>query len=385
MNGLTELWSTLKRFLNRALGKGRHASPFVTEEGLVRVPVARNIEPKGAPPHQLAAWRSWMSAVLVAVLVTAVGVAGNGLAAEIDAPQAPLPTAFTKNAPENIDDLRQMQEHIEKLAERLTPVTVHLAIGNAQGSGVIIHKDGYVLTAGHVSGRPGRKVTVTMYDGRQLRGTTLGRNQSLDSGMVKIDEEGDWPVASLGSSDEVKSGDWCLCLGHPGGFDKSRGTVTRLGRILRADDTVVRTDCLLVGGDSGGPLFDMQGRVVGIHSRIAAPTTANFHVPVVTFVKTWERLAASEEWSDTPSGPVIGVRGQDDERGCMVTEAFPGKPAANAGLKVGDIITSFDGREINSLAGLILAVNKRKVGDKVTVEYLRGDEVRTVEMTLVAR
>ena len=125
---------------------------------------------------------------------------------------------------------------------------------------------------------------------------------------------------------------------------------------------MLRTDCTLVGGDSGGPLFDMHGRVIGIHSRIAAPTSANFHVPVEIYRETWQRLAASEEWNDEAKGAVIGIRGEDDEKGCLVTEVFPNLPADKAGIRAGDIITRFDGSSVQSLAGLIQRLNKREAG-----------------------
>ncbi len=389
MKRLAELWSTVKRLLApgllaRGLGR-RRPSRWVTKEGLVRVPVPSLPVPKHPLPRRFLMVGLARTALLCAAAPGATTIFAVEPASAPTNLAAMLPTAFSKINPENLDDLRQMQDHIEKLSAKLAPSTVHLSIGSAQGSGVIIHKDGYVLTAGHVSGRPGRRVTLTLHDGRQVEGTTLGRNQTLDSGMIKINDAGDWTVADLGSSESVKSGEWCLCLGHPGGFQKDRPAVIRLGRVLRADPTVVRTDCLLVGGDSGGPLFDMHGRVIGIHSRIAAQTTANFHVPIVTYLQTWERLAASEDWTDTVDGPVMGVRGQDDEKGCMIVEAFPGKPASKAGIKVGDVITRLDGKEINGLGGLVAAISKHKVGDKITVEYLRGEESHTAELTLVAR
>jgi serine protease Do len=384
MKRLQELWAALKRALGRADG-GDRRSRWVTRQGLVRVPVPK--QPAGGrPPGRRHATSAWLMALLaagVALVPTAVPAADTEAAA---APMAhALPAALAKRVPENLDDLRQIEKHVEGLSDKLIGYTVHVAIGRAQGSGVVIGEEGYVLTAGHVSGKPGRTALITFPDGRSVKGVTLGRNQSIDSGLIKIAEEGEWHGAEMGASDTVHRGDWCLCLGHPGGFQTDRPPVLRLGRVLRADETVIRTDCPLVGGDSGGPLFDMNGKVIGIHSRIAAPTTANFHVPIVTYTTSWDRLAASEEWSDEPTGPVIGIRGQDDEKGCLITEAFPDKPAAHAGLKVGDIITRLGGQEISGLGGLVLQLSKHTVGDEVEIEYLRGEETKTVKLVLASR
>ena len=147
---------------------------------------------------------------------------------------------------------------------------------------------------------------------------------------------------------------------------------------------LIRTDCTLVGGDSGGPLFDMHGKVIGIHSRISASLTANFHVPVGTYRDTWDRLVNAEEWGGPNRGPLIGVRGEDVEKGCKITEIFPGMPAEKAGIKEGDIVTKFDGQSIKTLEELIKAVQKKKVGDEVEVEFLRGDEVKKEKVKLAS-
>src|SRR5690606_1520398 len=119
---------------------------------------------------------------------------------------------------------------------------------------------------------------------------------SIDSGLMEITDQGDFPAVEMGDSSKLKRGQWVLALGHPGGFESGRRPVLRLGRILDVEDDAIRTDCTLVGGDSGGPLFDMQGRVIAIHSRIGGPLTANIHVPVNVYKENWDRLAAGEAW-----------------------------------------------------------------------------------------
>ena len=107
-------------------------------------------------------------------------------------------------------------------------------------------------------------------------------------------------------SAEMKKNDWCVVTGHPGGFKTGRSPVVRVGRILEINNSVaakyICTDCTLVGGDSGGPLFDMQGRVIGIHSQIRARITENVHVPVNTYRETFDRLAKGDVWGSPVSG-----------------------------------------------------------------------------------
>src|SRR5262249_25426950 len=151
-----------------------------------------------------------------------------------------------------------------------------------------------------------------------------------------------------------KKGQWCIATGHPGGFRPGRTPVVRLGRIQEARDMFVRTDCSLVGGDSGGPLFDMQGRVIGIHSRIGGPITANIHVPVDTYRGTWAGLAKAGAGGGRPGSPALstvpymGTEGDADADQARVPRVVPDSPAEKAGLKVDDVITMFDGKKIGA-------------------------------------
>ncbi len=130
---------------------------------------------------------------------------------------------------------------------------------------------------------------------------------SADAGLMKIADKGPWPHVEMGHSAELRPGVWCLALGHPLGYEKDRPPVVRVGRILRVGPTLVQSDCPLVGGDSGGPLFDLQGRVIAIHSRIGGPTDINLHVPVDVFHENWERLTKGEAWEDQIEGRDSGA------------------------------------------------------------------------------
>src|SRR5262249_42186342 len=183
--------------------------------------------------------------------------------------------AVTKNSPTSVADLQAIQSGIQQAVEKGVPATVGVSIYGSFGSGVIVTEDGYVLTAGHVAWAPGRDATVIFPDGKHVKAKTLGVNRDKDSGMLKITEPGKYPHVELGHSSDLKLGQWCVTLGHPGGFVKDRPPVVRAGRILYSRDDAIGTDCTIVGGDSGGPLLDTAGRVIGIDSRISDRLTAN--------------------------------------------------------------------------------------------------------------
>jgi serine protease Do len=197
----------------------------------------------------------------------------------------------------------------------------------------------------------------------------------------------------MGRSADLKKGDWCVVTGHPGGFRPGRSPVVRVGRVLEVNGTspraFIRTDCTLVGGDSGGPLFDMRGRVVGIHSRIGQSITANLHVPVDTYRETWDRLVKGERWGSgigrpvRPTGePELGCKLDPAEKLCKVLEVLKGSAAEKAGLKAGDVIRKFDGKVAATAAALLDELKKKRPGDEATLEVLRGAETVTLKITL---
>jgi S1-C subfamily serine protease len=201
-----------------------------------------------------------------------------------------LGAAFTKAAPSSITDLRIIEEHVETLITRVSPAVVAVEVGYGSGSGVVISADGLVLTAGHVCGRANRSVRITFADGKTARGKTMGVDAESDTGLMRITDPGPWPHAVTGELHQAQTGDWVLALGHPGGFDLKRSLVVRLGRIIRLTSAKLQTDCTISPGDSGGPLFDMHGRVIGIHSAISFSMADNFHVPITQFYDAWDQL-----------------------------------------------------------------------------------------------
>ena len=203
---------------------------------------------------------------------------------------------------------------------------------------------------------------------------------------MKIDKAGPWPYAELAKSDEVKIGQWCLAAGHPGGFEEGRKPVVRIGRILLKDKFAITTDCTLVGGDSGGPLFDMEGRVIGVNSRIGRFLTANMHVPVAAYHEAWDRLVKSEAWGSLPGlGPYLGVQGEPNSKDAKISHIMPGTPAEKAGIKTGDVIVKYNGKSVGDFASLQTFVSDSQPGEKVSVEVLRGSDRIQLELEVGQR
>lgn len=295
------------------------------------------------------------------------------------------------SAPESVEELKSLQETVKKVVGKCSKATVGILIGMGAGSGVIVSEDGLVLTAAHVSGEPNRECTLILPDGRRVKGKTLGINDKFDSGMIRITEkgpnDGKWPYLPMAKSSDLKKGQWVVSLGHPGGWKKDRPPVARLGQIQDTTKDIIRTNCTLVGGDSGGPLFDLEGNVVGIHSRIGYTLASNIHVPADVFKAEWDKLAKGEVVGKPtkPATAVLGVEFDDKADSAKLADVVEDGPAAKAGLKAGDVITEFDGEEVSSADDVRAILRKHKPNDEVDVVVKRGGSSLTMTVTLGKR
>jgi serine protease Do len=209
--------------------------------------------------------------------------------------------------------------------------------------------------------------------------------------MVKITSPGDYAFMPVGSTAKMSAGQWVIAMGHPGGFEQGRPPVVRLGKILninkptpRNPEWYIQTDCPLIMGDSGGPVFDLDGRVVGINSRIGVKSTSNVHVPIDTFVDTWDRLAKGDQWGNAgilaklgggggnvpPAPPAtrraaaLGLQAVDDTAGIVITVVRPEKASERAGIQPQDVITKINGEIVKTFADL----KAKPVQVKVTLD-----------------
>lgn len=309
------------------------------------------------------------------------------------APAAKLSEVFFKTVPDSLEDLQEIERQVTSLTRTAIESTVSVRVGEAQGSGVIIdNKAGYILTAAHVIGLAQKNATIILHDGRTLKGRTMGLNRGLDAGLVKLVEDDDVDISKLsavkmGDISEIEAGEWVMATGHPNGYQSGRAPVVRLGRIVSRKKHLLQTDCTLIGGDSGGPLFNMQGQVVGIHSRIGPSTSWNFHIPVSAFQDDWQKLVSGDVWGAKPLGQnaVLGVNGEDTDRGCKVTGVTRGFPAEIAGLQTGDIIIQLNDEKITGIEQLAGVVQQYKPGQTVQITLIRAGKNMAFEVQLAAR
>lgn len=293
----------------------------------------------------------------------------------------------------NIEDLMNLERKVSDVAIKAMPATIALVsekLGSS-GSGVIVNEHGLILTAAHVI-QGAKEITVVFPNGRQTEGKVLGANYSKDIGMVQILEKGPWPFMEQGTSKNLEAGDWVVAMGHAAGYDAGRTPPVRFGRVMsKGPGNYLTTDCKLIGGDSGGPLYDLEGRVVGVNSSIGTALQNNNHAGIDGFKADWDRLLAGESWGELQMNPlmnqeraILGIgtaetRGQ----GAGVTSVRAGSPAAKAGIRRYDVIRSIDGVKISNVTDLEETIVKRQAGDKVKIIILRDDKTLEVEAELV--
>ncbi len=273
------------------------------------------------------------------------------------------------------------------------------------GSGVIITKDGYILTNNHVvEGGEKGSITVTLYDGREFKAKLIGRDKLTDLAVIKIDAN-DLPVARFGNSDELQVGQWVLAIGNPLGLNLTvtAGIVSALSRnigIIRDSygvENFIQTDAAINPGNSGGPLVNLYGEVVGINTAIASRTGYyqgyGFAIPINLARKVAEDII---KYGKVRRG-VLGVQisqldeatakgfGLDKPRGILVQDVISGSAAEKAGIKAGDIILECDGKEVNKPGELQEIIARKRPGDKVNLKIYRDGKTIELTATLKAR
>lgn len=278
-----------------------------------------------------------------------------------------------KRLPENDADLVQIQAALDKSLARSLKALVCIEMGGGSGSGVIVTPNGLILSAAHVVMEPGKELDIILPGGKKVKGETLGLVPATDAGMARIIDEGTYDFVPLGDYASLKLGHWCYALGHSGGWDEKRGPVVRIGRIIRLKDGTMQSDCKLIGGDSGGPIFDMQGRLIGINSRVGSNVEESLHCPTDVYIR-----------EDVPlrKGIVVGQEKpaffgvttvENDGKGVLVTKVLEDGPADRAGLKEKDIILSAFGQPLADKAAFSAIISATKAGERIPIRVRRAD------------
>jgi len=303
------------------------------------------------------------------------------------------PVVNDKKAPEGRHDLDVIRNHLAEALPASRRATICIDLGEGSGSGVVVSPEGLILTAAHVTGGVGKELTVIFEDGRKVKAESLGLVSDTDCAMARITEPGTWPHVEVDRADTSRLGDWVYSLGHSGGFDKERGVVVRLGRLVQVKDDTLQSDCSLIGGDSGGPLFDLAGRLIGIHSRVGRRTQENMHVPIREFIEHWEGMLGSEFIGDGPFAKrpekgkgFLGIgTAARAEGGLTVEKVGRESPAEKAGLKPGDVLLRMDGVDLASKEQLQELLKEKAPDDRVALELLRSGKTETLTLRLGER
>jgi serine protease Do len=277
--------------------------------------------------------------------------------------------------------------------------------GGSLGSGFLISADGYVVTNNHVisparTGATVEEITVTLADRREYRATIVGRDQASDLALLKINGQG-LPFVRFGDSTRTRVGDWVLAIGNPFGLGGTvtAGIVSALHRNLQSGvyDRYIQTDASINMGNSGGPMFDLNGNVIGINTALYSPTGGNigigFAIPAEQARPVIEQLQKGGKVSRGYIG--VGLQNLDEDiaeslgipknQGELIRSVSPGGPAARAGIQQGDVVVAVNGQPVTPDQSLAYLVSQQPVGAKVPVTVVREAQRRTVTVTVAQR
>ncbi|NLO92497.1 MAG: PDZ domain-containing protein [Elusimicrobia bacterium] len=275
------------------------------------------------------------------------------------------------------------------------------------GSGFIISEDGYVLTNAHVvSQADTMKVTLARPDGKEASyvGKLVGMDPYLDLALLKVDPREKLPFLELGDSDKAQAGDWAVAIGSPFGLQQTLtvGVISAVRQRIRIDDrvfkNVLQTDASINRGNSGGPLLNVSGQVIGMNTAIFSPSGASagigFAIPASEIRKSLDRLkkgleAAAPGWAGVALAPLdsvlVRVLGLPSVSGALIQSVVEGSPAQAAGLEHGDVIASVDGNQMSSPEQVSDYIGALKAGDKAVFGLYRKGGLASITVALSAR
>ncbi|MEM7239680.1 MAG: Do family serine endopeptidase [Pseudomonadota bacterium] len=269
---------------------------------------------------------------------------------------------------------------------------------NALGSGFVISEDGYIVTNNHVI-EGADEILIEFRSGAELEATLIGTDPNTDIAVLKVEPDEALPFVPFGNSDEMRVGDWVMAVGNPlgQGFSVSVGIVSARERALSGTyDDFIQTDAAINRGNSGGPLFNLDGEVIGVNTAILSPNGGSIGIGFsMSSAVVSDVVDQLREFGETRRG-WLGVRIQDvtddiaeglslaEARGALVTDV-PEGPAMDAGIEVGDVILAFDGTDVQDTRELVRIVGNSGVGETVRMLVFREGETQTILVTLGRR
>ena len=265
------------------------------------------------------------------------------------------------------------------------------------GSGFIIDEKGFIVTNNHVV-EGADQIKVLLRNENEYDAEVVGRDPNTDIALIKIKEDGGFPVARLGDSESLKVGEWVVAIGNPFGLENTvtAGIVSAKGRVIGSGpyDDFIQTDASINPGNSGGPLLNMKGEVVGINTAIVATGQGiGFAIPINMAKGILKQLKSSGQVTRGWLGVAIQDLSKElaeyykleNGKGVLVTEVFSGDPADRAGIKAKDVILEINGTPVNTSRDLTGMVAGLKVGENAAVTVLRDGRRKTFEVTIAKR
>ncbi len=266
------------------------------------------------------------------------------------------------------------------------------------GSGFIIDgKEGIIVTNNHVIDGA-EEIQVNLHDGSKLKAELIGKDTKTDIALLKVNSPKELKAVKFGSSDAIKVGDWVIAIGNPFGLGGSVtvGIISAKARNINSGpyDDYLQTDASINKGNSGGPLFNMDGEVVGVNTAIISPTGGSigigFSVPANTVQPVVQQLREFHEvrrgWLgvkiQTVTGEIAGALGVPENTGALVAAVTPDGPAAKGGIKAGDVIVTFDKEHVATMRNLPRFVARAPIDQEVDVEVVRKGERKTLRVTV---
>lgn len=265
------------------------------------------------------------------------------------------------------------------------------------GSGFIIDAEGYIVTNNHVIDKAD-EITVIFSDDKKAIAKVIGRDTKTDLALLKVDTERKLPFVKWGDSDKARVGDWVIAIGNPFGLggSVSAGIISARARDINSGpfDDYIQTDAAINRGNSGGPLFNTEGEVIGVNSAIFSPSGGNvgigFAVPTSMVAPVIEQLRATGHvkrgWLgvkiQTVTDDIAESIGMKEAKGALVLDVTPDSPAAKAGLQAGDVIESFDDKDVHMMRKLPRIVAETPVGKKVPIVIWRKEQQKTMVVTV---
>ncbi len=331
--------------------------------------------------------KNWLPLLVVVLIVGLVG--GYGLGSR------------GKSSPQPLAERSDPSKRFVLVCERVSPAVVHIKTEgrtNASGSGVIVAADGRVLTNHHVI-KDARRIWVELGNGKRFPATVLGSDPNTDIAVLQIRTSERLTVAELGSSQQLKVGQWVLAFGNPFGIGQTvtAGIISAHGRAgigLNEAEDFIQTDAAINPGNSGGPLVDLSGKVIGINTAILTRSGGSQGVGLAIPIEIAQRIMESLEKTGKIYSGYLGIVPEAVEfttgplagrKAVRVAQVVADSPATRADLRVGDIILRYDGSDVGGRRHLLGRIRQGRPGARVTLDIVRGQTRKKLTITVGRR